>query len=247
MLEDAQAETAPGKERIPRELIAMRVAAELKGGEYVNLGIGIPNLVADFTPPEKGVMFHSENGLLGIGRFQEVGKEIPDLTNAGGQPVTMVPGAWLMDSAESFAIVRGGHLDIAVLGGLQVSEKGDLANWMRPGRITGSIGGAADIATGAKRLFVAMEHTTREGELKVLRRCTYPLTAIGVVKKIFTDIAVISVEEDGLVLEEVAPGWSADEVQALTEPTLRLSPDLKEMSFDTTMVATPPEQRAPRR
>jgi 3-oxoacid CoA-transferase subunit B len=222
------------KERLPRELIAMRVAAEFKGGEYVNLGIGIPNMVADFTPPEKGVMFHAENGILGIGRFQEAGVDnIPDLTNAGGQPVTMVPGAWLMDSADSFAIVRGGHLDIAVLGGLQVSEKGDLANWMRPGRAAGSIGGAADIAAGACRLFVAMEHVAGNGDLKILRKCTYPLTAVGVVKKIFTDVAVISVTDDGLLLEEVAPGWTPEEVQQVTEAPLRVSPDLREINLDT--------------
>src|SRR3954454_7800868 len=135
------------KERLPRELIAMRVAAELRPGEFVNLGIGIPNLVADFTSAEKGIFFHAENGILGIGKAQEVGKEdIPDLTNAGGQPVTMVPGAWLMDSAQAFAIVRGGHLDVAVLGGLQVSATGDLANWSRETSGFGAVGGAADIA-----------------------------------------------------------------------------------------------------
>jgi len=220
------------KERLPRELIAMRVAAEFKGGEFVNLGIGIPNLVADFTSPEKGVIFHAENGLLGIGRAQEVGKiEVPDMMNAGGQPVTAIPGAWLMDSAESFAIVRGGHLDIAVLGGLQVAENGDLANHMRAGRKFGSVGGAADIATGARRLFIAMEHTTKEGELKLLRRCTYPLTATGVVKKVFTDVAVISVEPDGFLLEEVAPGWTAEEVQQVTGAPLRVSPNLREIAL----------------
>lgn len=220
------------KERLPRELIAMRVAAEFRGGEFVNLGIGIPNLVSDFTPPEKGVMFHSENGVLGFGRSQEVGGvDIPDLRNAGGQPVTFMPGAWLMDSAESFAIVRGGHLDVAVLGALQVSETGDLANWLRPGRAVGSIGGAADIALGAKRLFVAMEHTTHDGELKIVRRCSYPLTATGVVKKIFTDVAVISVQPEGLLLEEVAPGWTAEDVQSITEPPLRVSPELREIAL----------------
>jgi len=220
------------KPRLPRELIAMRVAAEFKGGEFVNLGIGIPNLVADFTPPEKGIMFHAENGLLGIGRAQEVGKiEVPDMANAGGQPVTAVPGAWLMDSAESFAIVRGGHLDIAVLGGLQVGANGDLANYKRPEVKVGGVGGAADIAYGAKRLFVAMEHTTKENEPKIVERCTYPLTAINVVKKIFTDIAVISVESEGLILEEVAPDWTAEEVQSLTGAKLRVSPDLKEIQL----------------
>ena len=222
------------KERMPRELIAMRVAAELKGGEFVNLGIGIPNMVADFCPPEKGVMFHAENGILGIGRFQAVGTEdIPDLTNAGGQPVTMVPGAWLMDSAEAFAIVRGGHLDVAVLGGLQVSARGDLANWMRGDQWLGSVGGAADIAAGARNLFVAMEHTTKEGEVKVLEECTYPLTAVACVKKIFTDVAVISVTPDGLVLDEMAPGWTAEEVQQVTGAKLKVSPDLHEIDLKT--------------
>jgi len=220
------------KDRLPRELIAMRVAKELQPGYFVNLGIGIPNLVADFTPPEKGVIFHAENGLLGIGRAQEVGKiEIPDMMNAGGQPVMPIPGAWLMDSAESFAIVRGGHLDVAVLGGLQVSEKGDLANWMRPGRAVGSVGGAADIAAGARQLFVAMEHTTKDGEMKIVRECTYPLTAVGVVKKVFTDIAVIRVDSSGLVLEEVAPGWTPEEVRALTEAPLAVSPSLREIDL----------------
>jgi 3-oxoacid CoA-transferase subunit B len=220
------------KDRLPRELIAMRVAAELQPGEFVNLGIGIPNLVADFTPGDKGIVYHAENGILGIGRAQEVGKtDVPDMMNAGGQPVTMIAGGWLMDSAEAFAIVRGGHLDVAVLGGLQVSERGDLANWMRPGRAVGSVGGAADIAAGARKLYVAMEHTTKEGELKVVRQCTYPLTAVGVVNKIFTDIAVISVTDDGLVLEETAPGWSPEDVQAVTEPKLRVSPALREIAL----------------
>jgi 3-oxoacid CoA-transferase B subunit len=220
------------KERLPRELIAMRVAAEFKGGEFVNLGIGIPNLVADFTAPEKGVIFHAENGLLGIGRAQEVGKvEVPDMANAGGQPVLAIAGAWIMDSSASFALVRGGHLDVAVLGALQVSQTGDLANHQRPGRKFGSVGGAADIATGARRLFVAMEHTTKEGEAKIVRELTYPLTARGVVKKIFSDVAVISVEPGGLVLEEVAPGWTAEEVQQVTDAPLRVSANLREIAF----------------
>lgn len=223
---------AEAKERLPRELIAMRVAAELQVGQFVNLGIGIPNLVSDFTPPEKQIMFHAENGILGVGRNQEVGKvEVPEMMNAGGQPVHMLPGGWLMDSAESFAIVRGGHLDVAVLGGLQVSETGDLANWMRPGRQVGSVGGAADIAAGARSVYVAMEHTTSDGEAKILRQCTYPLTAVHVVKKIFTDIAVISVTPDGLVLEEVAPGWTAEDVQAVTEAPLTISPNLREIAL----------------
>jgi 3-oxoacid CoA-transferase subunit B len=219
------------KERLTREMIAMRVALELEESDYVNLGIGIPNLVADYTPPEKGVIFHAENGILGFGRTQEESEYIPNLTNAGGQPVTLIPGSYIMDSAQSFAIVRGGHLDKAVLGALQVSEKGDLANYMRPGRKSGSIGGAADIATGARRLFIAMEHTTGDGQIKLVKRCTYPLTAVGVVDTIFTDIAVIRVTPDGLLLEEIAEGWSPEDVQALTEPRLRVSSDLRQIAF----------------
>jgi 3-oxoacid CoA-transferase subunit B len=219
------------KERLAREVIAMRVAAEIPPGAFVNLGIGMPTLVADFVPADKGVMIHSENGLIGTGPFPEAGHEIPELVNAGGQSVTLVPGAAFMDSALSFAIVRGGHLDVAVLGGLQVSERGDLANWRQANRRAGSIGGAADIAAGAKRLFVAMEHTTRNGEPKVLRECSYPLTGARCVDMIFTNLAVIKVEGDGLLLLETAPGWSPDEVQQLTEARLRVSPDVHEISL----------------
>jgi 3-oxoacid CoA-transferase B subunit len=220
------------KERLPRELIAMRVAAELQPGEFVNLGIGIPNLVADFTPDEKGIIYHAENGILGLSKAQMVGAaDIPDMRNAGGQPVTMIKGGWLMDSADSFAIVRGGHLDVAVLGGLQVSEKGDLANWMRPGRAVGAVGGAADIATGARTLYIAMEHTTKDGEIKIVRECSYPLTARRCVTKIFTDVAVISVTPEGLVLEEMAPGWTVEDVQSVTEPNLIVSPNLREIQL----------------
>src|SRR3989304_1109295 len=168
------------KERLPRELIAMRVAAEFRGGEFVNLGIGIPNPVAEFTPPEKGVIFHAENGLLGIGRAQEVGKvEIPDMANAGGQPVTAIPGARIMGSAAAVPLPRGRPP-------------------RPPARAWGGGGAPPDTAPGPRRLFVAMEHTTKDGERKILRRCTYPLTAVGVVKKVFTDVAVISVTPDGL-------------------------------------------------
>jgi len=222
---------ADSRERLPREVIAMRVAAEIPSGAYVNLGIGMPTLVADFVPPERGVVFHAENGVLGTGPFPEPGHEIPDLVNAGGQATTLVPGASFMDSAQSFAIVRGGHLDVAVLGGLQVSARGDLANWRRADRKAGSIGGAADIAAGAKRLFVAMEHTTRDGHPKIVRECTYPLTGVRVVDMVFTDLAVIRVDSGGLVLEEVAPGWSAKEVQHLTEAPLLVSPQLREMTL----------------
>jgi 3-oxoacid CoA-transferase B subunit len=219
------------KEGLAREVIAMRVAAEIPEGAFVNLGIGMPTLVADFVPLERGLVIHAENGVLGTGPFPEPGQEPPDLVNAGGQPTTLIPGAYLMDSAQSFAIVRGGHLDVAVLGGLQVSERGDLANWRRLDRKVGSIGGAADIAAGAKQLFVMMEHTTRDGQPKIVRQCTYPLTGAGVVKMIFTDIAVIRVEPAGLLLLEVAPGWTADEIQARTEAPLRISPDLHDITL----------------
>ncbi len=209
----------------------MRIASELEDGWYVNLGIGLPTLVANYIPPGKTVFFHSENGLLGVGPMPEPEDEDEDLSNAGGQPVTMIPGACLMDHPAAFAMVRGRHLDLAVLGGLQVSERGDLANWNRPGRPVGGIGGGADIARGAKRIYIAMEHTTREGEPKIVNACTYPLTATGVVQAIFTDLAVIRVTAEGLVLDEVAPGRTADEVQALTEPRLRVSPRLREISL----------------
>lgn len=219
------------KERLPRDVIAMRIAAELQDGWYVNLGIGLPTLVANYIPPEKTVIFHSENGVLGVGPMPEPEAEDPDLCNAGGQPVTLIQGACLMDHPSAFAMVRGRHLDLAVLGGLQVSERGDLANWIRPERGVGGIGGAADIARGAKRIFVAMEHTTREGEAKIVGQCAYPLTATGVVNAIFTDIAVIRVTPEGLVLEEVAPGWTPEGVQAVTEPRLSVSDSLREISL----------------
>jgi 3-oxoacid CoA-transferase subunit B len=221
-------DTAP---RLGREIIAMRVAAEIPAGAFVNLGIGMPTLVADYVPRDKGIMIHSENGLLGTGPFPEAGHEIPELVNAGGQAVTLVPGAAFMDSAQSFSIVRGGYLDVAVLGGLQVSERGDLANWRLANRRAGSIGGAADIAAGAKRLFVAMEHTTRDGHPKILRECTYPLTGAQCVDMVFTDLAVIRVTAEGLELLETAPGWSPDDVQSLTDATLRVSPDVREVSL----------------
>lgn len=219
------------KERLPRDVLAMRIAKELEDGAYVNLGIGQPTLVANYIPPEKLVFFHSENGVIGVGPMPEPEDEDPDLCNAGGQPVTTIAGACFVSHVDSFALVRGRHLDVAVLGGLQVSETGDLANWIRPGRGVGGIGGAADIARGAKRIYVMMEHTTKDGERKIVRRCDYPLTAQGVVHTIFTDLAVIRVAPQGLVLLEVAPGWTPAEVQALTEPHLTVSPGLQEISL----------------
>lgn len=213
--------------RLSRESLSRRVAEAIEPGSFVNLGVGIPTLVSNYVSPDRCVMIHSENGVIGAGPAPEPGHEIPDLVNAGGQPTTLVPGASLMDSAASFAIIRGGHLDVAVLGALQVAENGDLANWRRSGRRAGSIGGAADLAAGARELWVAMEHNVKDGTPKIVRRCTYPLTGSGVVRMIFTDVAVIRVSADGLVLEEHVPGWSFDNVQSVTEAPLRASPTLR--------------------
>jgi 3-oxoacid CoA-transferase subunit B len=215
---------------LTRELIALRVARELKDGMAVNLGIGLPTLVANFLPEGVQIMLQAENGILGYGAIKEEGFD-PDYINAGGQPVEILPGASFFDTAQSFAMIRGGHLDAAVLGGLQVSERGDLANWLVPSRGGGSIGGAMDLATGARRLIIAMEHCTPKGETKIVERCTYPLTAERAVDLIVTDLAVISVEPDGLLLRELAPGVSVAEVCDRTAAPLRLAPDLREMEL----------------
>ncbi len=217
-------------EALPREAIVRRVAAELRDGDYVNLGVGLPMQVPAFVSHGVRVMFHAENGVIGFGPRAPEGHEDRDQFNAGFQPVTLQPGAVTVDSVEAFAIVRGRHLDVAVLGGLQVSEQGDLANWRRPERPVGSVGGAADIALGARRVFVAMEHVTHDGVLRILRTCTYPLTAVRAVHTIFTDVAVLRVAADGLVLQEKAPGWSVEDVQAITEPRLRPSSTLKDIA-----------------
>ncbi|HLZ72189.1 MAG TPA: 3-oxoacid CoA-transferase subunit B [Dehalococcoidia bacterium] len=206
----------------------MRVARELRDGMSVNLGIGLPTLVANFVDPGTQIIFQAENGILGYGGIREEDFD-QDLINAGGQPVNILPGACFFGSDTSFAMIRGGHVDVAVLGGLQVSEQGDLANWIVPERGGGSIGGAMDLAAGARRLIVAMEHTTPQGRPKILRRCTYPLTAQRCVDLIVTDLAVIEVDAVGLLLRELAPGVSAAEVEALTEAPLRHAPDLQEM------------------
>lgn len=206
----------PGKPRLTREQIAQRAALELPDGSYVNLGWGIPNLIADHLPKNVEVYFHSENGILGMGRRARPGEEDYDLVDAMKVPVTLMPGA-SFHQADAHLMTRGGHLDVAVLGGFQVSEKGDLANWRIPGAIgVGGIGGAMDIAAGAKKLIVCMEHTTREGAPKVVRVCTYPLTGLACVDTIVTDLAVIDVKPQGLVLREIAPGWSIEELQKLT-------------------------------
>lgn len=217
---------------LSRELIALRVARELRDGMVVNLGIGIPTLVSDFIPPGVTVIFQAENGILGYGPTTADESEIDwDLINAGGQPVLLLPGACFFHSADSFAMIRGGHIDLSVLGGLQVSEKGDLANWMVPARGTGSIGGAMDLAVGARRLIVAMEHTTKTGEPRIVKECTYPLTAVNVVDLIVTNLAAIEVRPEGLVVTELAHGVSFDLVQSLSEPSLIPSPDLREMEL----------------
>ncbi len=215
---------------LTRELIAMRVARELRDGMYVNLGIGLPTLVAGFLPEGAEVVFQAENGILGYGEIREDEFD-QDVINAGGQPVTLRPGASFFSSDASFAMIRGGHLDVAVLGGLQVSEQGDLANWIVPERGGGSIGGAMDLAAGARRLIVAMEHVTPRGEPKILRRCTYPLTAQRCVNLVVTDLAVIEVTPRGLLLREVAPGITPDQVQARTDAPLVVALDFKEIEL----------------
>jgi len=215
---------------LTRELIALRIARELHDGMSVNLGIGLPTLVSNFLPSGIHVMLQAENGVLGYGAVREDEFD-SDYINAGGQPVSILPGACFFDSAQSFAMIRGGHLDVSVLGGLQVSAAGDLANWLVPSRGGGSIGGAMDLAAGARRLIVAMEHSTSKGEPKVLDRCTYPLTAERSVDLVVTDLAVISVESDGLLLREVAPGHSAADIQRITGAMLRIAPDLHEIQL----------------
>jgi len=221
---------AEHKPRLTRELVAMRVAQELAPGSTVNLGVGLPTLVGAFAPREANILLQSENGILGYGGFSEEAYD-QDLVNAGGQPITLNPGASFFDSAASFAMIRGGHIDTAVLGGLQVSERGDLANWSVPERGGGSIGGAMDLAVGARRLIVAMEHTTKDGRARILRECTYPLTARGCVDLIVTDLAVVEVGPEGLTLREVAPGWAPGEVVTLTDAPLTVPRGVPEMEL----------------
>ena len=209
----------------------MRVAKKFRDGDYVNLGIGLPTQVSSFVPDNVNVILHCENGMMGYGRIAHPEEIDPELVNAGSEPVTLKPGASFFDSATSFAMIRGGHVNVTVMGAFQVSEEGDLANWMRTERGVGSVGGAMDLVSGSKKVIAAMEHTTRAGHPRIVRKCTHPLTGRACVNLIITDLAVIEVTPAGLVLKEVAPGVTAEEVQKVTEPRLIISPELKEMEL----------------
>ncbi|MFQ5912827.1 MAG: CoA transferase subunit B [Nitrospinota bacterium] len=216
---------------LTREQIAERAAMDLQDGDYVNLGIGIPTLVGNYIPPDKKVILHSENGVLAMGPFPYRGEENPDLINAGKQTITILPGASFFDSSAAFGMIRGSHVDVTILGGLQVAENGDLANWMIPGQMAAGMGGAMDLVAGAKRVLVLMEHVTKKGKPKIYPQCTLPLTGAGVVDRVITDLCVMDVTPNGLLLVELAPGVTQEQVREQTAATFHASPALKEMTF----------------
>lgn len=222
---------AKGKPVLDEQTQALRVAKEFQDGMVINLGIGTPTLCSNFIPAGREVLFHAENGALGYGEVYSVGEGDPNLINASGQPVKPQPGMSVFEHAESFCMIRGGFIDISVMGAVQVSEKGDISNWYIPKKKMGTIGGAMDLAFCAKKLIVVMSHIAKDGSYKIVKKCSYPITAPRCVDLIVTDIAVIEVTPKGLVLKEVAPKWTPEEVQELTEPKLIVAPDLKEISL----------------